>query len=301
MTLIRQCPNCHREYDYHTQGAVCPHRLRTDGGIDTMQSKAVINRQARLSGPGCLPKLWPPDRQGHPGAGRRGIRSAARPDLSQHALAGAPVRAGQRRADCQGGWRGIRSTKEVNWPAFANRNHGAAMKWTRKRIAALYRRHKAGFQLKEIGSAERISGERVRQLFNRERFPTRPWHAHIDRIEARELYEAGWTLHQIADRMGVDHTGVYYALRRSGTRFRPAGMAKGAKWPVESKAQRPRALAILLSELCRLHGGRATATRAGISQATMYRILRKWRGAIDETETERKGIPRHNSSQPETT
>lgn len=34
---LYHCASCNRDYDFETQGAVCPHQLRTEGGIDKME------------------------------------------------------------------------------------------------------------------------------------------------------------------------------------------------------------------------------------------------------------------------
>jgi hypothetical protein len=35
---LYHCANCNRDYDFATQGAVCPHQLRTEGGRDRLES-----------------------------------------------------------------------------------------------------------------------------------------------------------------------------------------------------------------------------------------------------------------------
>lgn len=34
--MIYHCANCNKDYDFETQGAICPHEARSDGGIDSL-------------------------------------------------------------------------------------------------------------------------------------------------------------------------------------------------------------------------------------------------------------------------
>ena len=46
----------------------------------------------------------------------------------------------------------------------------------------------------------------------------------VDVAEVIALYEAGRSLHQIAEKYGVRHTAIHYHLRRQGVPIRPTGV-----------------------------------------------------------------------------
>ena len=36
-TVLYHCASCNRDYDFDTQGAVCPHKPRSEGGVDKLE------------------------------------------------------------------------------------------------------------------------------------------------------------------------------------------------------------------------------------------------------------------------
>lgn len=90
-------------------------------------------------------------------------------------------------------------------------------------VQQLIEGYRTGATVYELGDRFRISRKTVSEILHRHEVPMRRRGLSIERIgEAARLYEAGWSLARIGERMGVDPTTVLNRLRERGVRMRDA-------------------------------------------------------------------------------
>lgn len=46
--MLYHCLNCNKDYDYSVQGSICPHKLRSEGGKDTLATPVKTEKIVRI-------------------------------------------------------------------------------------------------------------------------------------------------------------------------------------------------------------------------------------------------------------
>lgn len=106
-------------------------------------------------------------------------------------------------------------------PTRLDRRPGTAKQLDEQQVQTLIAGYLAGATVYELGEQFGIDRRTVSQILHRNEVPIRRRGLSREQInEAVRLYEAGWSLVRVAERIQVDATTVHNRLRERGVRMR---------------------------------------------------------------------------------